>query len=137
MGEFGGWKRTAWLRIRTVVALAKHRQLTVHAAWLAVAALALLSPPRPELHESKTGSTLQRVGNERPVLAMPEAHVERVLAPVKVAPRPMHTLNPSPVLIRTVSEVKRSARPVERGAWRGVKYARLRACPPQGPPTHS
>lgn len=102
-----------------------------------MAALAWLAPPRAELHEATTGSSMQRVSSERPVLAMPEAHVERVATPVKVAPRPMHALTTPAVLTRAVSEVKRSPRPVERGAWRGVKYARLRACPPQGPPTFS
>lgn len=116
--------------------LTRQRPMKVHAAWLAVAALALLSPPRPEVQASTNGSSVQNLNPERPVLAMPEAHVERVAAPVKLAPRPM-ALPTVQLTHATVSELKRDARPVERGVWRGVKYARLRACPPQGPPTFS
>ncbi|PZR15021.1 MAG: hypothetical protein DI536_09600 [Archangium gephyra] len=116
----------------------RQRQMKGHAAWLAMAALALMAPPRLELPESHDGATMQRVGNERRVLAMPEARFEHVVSPVKLAPRPMHPVNPSTsTLERAVSEVTQAARPVERGAWRGVKWARLRACPPQGPPTRS
>lgn len=114
----------------------RQRQMKGHAAWLAMAALALMAPPRLELPESHDGATMQRVGNERRVLAMPEARFEHVVSPVKLAPRPMHAVQSSVEATNApVSELKRSARPVERGAWRGVKWARLRACPPQGPPT--
>lgn len=90
----------------------RQQPMKLHAAWLAVAALALLSPPRPELHESTSGSTLQSVSAERPVLAMPAAHLERLSSVVKVAPRPMAL--PTQLAFETVSEVKRDPRPVER-----------------------
>ncbi|MGV3622801.1 MAG: hypothetical protein ACO1OB_18425 [Archangium sp.] len=116
---------------------ARHRRLKAPAAWLAMVALALLTPPRVELSAETDGATIQRRTYERPALALPDAQVERVVTPVKVAPRAMQVLPATTAALRAVSDLKHDARPVERGAWRGVKWARLRACPPQGPPSPS
>lgn len=118
-------------------ALHPPRTSSLHAMWLVLCVLAVVAPPRRPLPEpTDVQSSLRRIDTQRPTMALPTVNTERLAAPLGVA-KLFHGVTTPSLQHAANSKEAREPRPVERGVWRGVKHARLRACPPQGPPVVS
>ena len=99
-------------------------------------ALTLVTPVVEAREVESERETARATKQERPAFALPTAHVERATTPVADGPRFVTALSTVEFAAPPAFTAPRAG-PVERGAWRGVKHARLRACPPQGPPSFS